>query len=130
MTFSLCISLPENEEIRSGWDHVRSNFKADMLYVIGGKYLKSAADLPDQPLVMLQPKSGIFLRGATSLVDFRHPESPIYMFGPDIGPMLPEYLGGRKPDHSVYIPSDRNREMFSFVAFAVVAWDRKMKLWQ
>ena len=127
MSFSLCISLPENEEIRSHWDHVRSHFKIDMLYVIGGKFLKSAAELPSQPLVLLQPKSGIHLRGDTCLLDFKHPENPIYLFGPDQEPMLPSYLGGREPEHSVYVPTDRNREMFAFVAFAVVAWDRKMK---
>lgn len=127
MSFALCIAIPENEEFRAHWDHVRANFAVDEFFVIGEGYLSSAWGLPDQPLVLLQPNNGRHIRGVTNLTEFMHPIDATYLFGPDEQPMQPAFLDGRVPDHCVYIPTDTQRDMFSFVAFAVVAWDRKMK---
>ena len=115
----LCIALPETEDIRAHWDHVRAHFNNDAFYLIGEA-------IPDDiPLVLLQPDNGKFVRGTVSLEKFNHPENAIYMFGPDkhffYSELMPE------PDHIVYSPTDTDRDMFSFVAFAVTMWDRRMK---
>jgi hypothetical protein len=127
MPVALCIPVPTQESFRAHWDHVRAHFGVDEFYVIGDGHLGSAAELPGFPLVVLQPEKGRHVRGVTSLAKFSHPEEATYLFGPDEGPMLPELLGGRAPDHVVYVPTDTARDMFSFVAFAIVMWDRKMK---
>ena len=129
MSFALCISIPENEDFRAHWDHVRAHFSVDEFYVIGEGYLASAAELPDQPLVVLQSDRAANFRGTVSLAEFEHPEDATYLFGPDESLMPKAFMGGCTPDHCVYVPTDTDRDMFSFVAFAVVAWDRKMK-WQ
>ena len=59
--------------------------------------------------------------------EFTHPKDATYLFGPDEVPMPKAFLDGRQPDHLVYVPTDTHRDMFSFVTFAVVAWDRRMK---
>ena len=128
MSFALCISLPETEDLRAHWDHVRANLRADELFIIGKGHYASAAELPDQPIVLVQPRNGKFFKGVISLEDFQHPQNATYLLGPDKIPMPPEILGGRTPEFSVYIPTGTNRDMFSFVAYAVVAWDRRMKL--
>jgi tRNA(Leu) C34 or U34 (ribose-2'-O)-methylase TrmL len=117
----LAIHLPETEDIRAHWDHVRANFGYhDPLYIIGQD------ELPDVPLVLLQPDNGKFIKGTVSLEQFEHPEDCVYLFGPDTYHLHPDLLG-REPDHVVYIPTDTQRDMFSFVAYAVTMWDRKMK---
>lgn len=126
--FGLCIAIPETEEIRAHWDHSRANFPSDEIFVIGGDFLKSAADLPvDRPLVVLQPNDAANFRGIINLKDFIHPENAIYLFGPDLKPMSKAFLGGREPEYRVFIPTGTRRDMFSYVAYAVVAWDRKSK---
>ena len=128
MSFAVCIPVPTKEEFRAHWDHVRAHFKVDELYVIGDGYLASVAELPDdQPLVVLQPCRAANFRGTVSLSEFTHPKDATYLFGPDEVPMPKAFLDGRQPDHLVYVPTDTHRDMFSFVTFAVVAWDRRMK---
>jgi hypothetical protein len=41
--------------------------------------------------------------------------------------MNPEEFGGRVPDFLVYIPVDTQDELYSFAAYAIAAWDRRMK---
>jgi len=121
MTFSVCIPIPMTEQFRSHWDHVRAHFKVDNLYVLGDGKTKTLNDLPLKPLISIEASGDILLE------DFTHPEDGIYLFGPDDYPMPREMLD-RKPDHFVRIPTFTQRFMFSFVAFSVVAWDRRMKL--
>jgi hypothetical protein len=118
----LAIHLPETEDIRVGWDHVRANLAYNTpLYIIG------ESDLPeDLTWVLLQPDNGKYVQGTTSLEKFEHPADALYIFGPDKDFLkwLP-----REPDHFVYIPTDTQRDMFSFMAAAVTLWDRKTKWW-
>lgn len=126
--FGLCIALPETEEIRTHWDHSRANFPSDEFFVIGEGFLGSAAELPsDRVLVVIQPEFAANFQGTIKLGDFAHPKDAIYLFGPDKNIMSRAFLGRREPDYRVYIPTGTRRDMFSYVAYAVVAWDRMMK---
>ena len=122
MSFDVCIPIPRTEQIRAHWDHVRAQFKVNDLFVLGDGKTQSLDDLPDKQLISVEASGEIFLE------DFYHPDDGIYLFGPDDYPMPREMVGTRKVDYRVRIPTFTQREMFSFVAFAVVAYDRRMKL--
>lgn len=88
--------------------------------------IDSAAELPDDPLVVLAPIDGRFIAGERSLVMFEHPDDAIYLFGPSYGNLWPDTLGGRDPDHLVYIPTAK-LEMYSYAAAYVTFYDRLAK---
>ena len=142
MAVSVCLPLPHNGQYQDQWDYVLSNFNPDTVFVIGDEknapttnvfaklkatYVKDASELPDTKLVVLAPDNGRYIVGNEDLKDFVHPEDVIYLFGGDVEWLWPEQLGDRVPDHLVYIDTNTHDDMWSWVAYAVVAWDRRMK---
>lgn len=91
----------------------------------------TAADLPlDAELVVLSPKTARIIKPTMSLSEFQHPERAVYFFGKDTVFLSEEELGGRKPDHVVYIPVASGKEcdeIYSFVAGAIVLYDRQVR---
>ncbi len=91
------------------------------------KCIQTAADLPPEPsLIVLAPIDGRFVQGENSLKDFVHPEDAIYMFGGSHSVLTLDDLGGRTPDHTIYIPTVKH-EMYSFAAGYITIWDRLLK---
>jgi tRNA(Leu) C34 or U34 (ribose-2'-O)-methylase TrmL len=67
--------------------------------------------------------------GVLSLYDYVHPSDAIYVFGPDHRNLTWEEIALENPD-VVYIPvppGSAMREMFSYTAAAIVAYDRIKK---
>ena len=98
-----------------------------------GRYVqvhRNAADLDlTLPLIVFQPPNARYIQGVSSLVDFGHPRSAIYLFGGDNSNLNDEDdLGGRLPDDIVYVPQTGKDQMYSWVAAAVVFYDRLVKL--
>ena len=89
--------------------------------------IDTAKELPDRPLVVLAHIEGRYYQGNESLVDFVHPDDAIYMFGGSMANLTDEDdLGGRVPDHLVYIPSVKC-EMYSHAAAYITLYDRLAK---
>jgi hypothetical protein len=128
MPASVCVAPYSQVWIHAQWDCVRHHFGIDPPHIIGPDHLASAEELPDMPLVVMQPRTGVHVQGVESLSDFVHPDDAIYLFGPDEAKLPLAMLGSRVPEHRVYIPTVTDREMYSFVAFAIVMWDRRMTL--
>lgn len=142
MTVSVCLPLPVHGRYQDQWDYVLSNFAPDVLYVIGDEadapetnvfaklkatYIADASELPDTTLVLLAQDNGRYFSGDVSLADFVHPDDAIYMFGNDVEWVTDAEFGGRSPDHQVFIDTDTTDDMWSWCAYAVTAWDRRMK---
>ena len=139
---SICFINDPDENSQMQWDYILLNFRPDNLYIISEENLefnrksprskstviKSVKDLPKNvPLVVLAPKISEHLQGETSLLEFKHPKDAIYFFGSDNGQLSKEDFKSRKPEHLVYVPVDTDDQMFSFMAAAVVLWDRRVK---
>jgi hypothetical protein len=136
---AVAFHFTEDENTIKQWEYVLSHFEADYLYCVGGQppvsdvlskaaCIQSGDELPlDIPVILLAPINGLYVQGNVSLVDFDHPEDACYWFGSDFLHFDPELLGGRQPDHTVYVPVDTKDQMFSHVVWAVVAWDRRQK---
>jgi len=79
-------------------------------------------------LVVLSPAEGRYVQGTESLVDFVHPENAVYLFGSNHSHLTHEELP-KVPDHIVYIPIAQTGyvELYSWVALAVVMYDRMVK---
>jgi len=120
------------------WDYVLSNFGVSTENVwyrgsisgYNGRYQQVTDTLQqvceEVPLVVVQPKDGLHIQGTESLVTFTHPEEALYVFGSNHAHLVPEeVLGSRLPDYCVYIPVEY--EMYSWVAAAVVLYDRQVK---
>lgn len=142
--FAVCTPLPTNGRYQDQWDYVLSNFTPDALFVIGDKknapktnvfsrkmnatYIETAEELPaDLPLVVLAADNGRVVTGDIDLSGFEHPENAVYLFGGDTEWLHSDQLGDREPDYCVYIDTDTHDDMWSWVTYAVVAWDRMMK---
>lgn len=119
------------------WDFVLCNFEPNEIYILGdkdnatisnplkkAKWIKSYDELPDLPLVIMAPKHGRYFKGRIPLKEFEHPMDAIYIFGSDSNVMQDEF---KKANYPVYIETDTNDDMYSFVAYAVMMHDRKMK---
>ena len=120
------------------WDFVLCNFKPDKIFIVGNKeeamisnplktatWISSYEELPDLPLVVTAPIHGRYFKGRIPLSEFEHPKEAIYIFGSDSEVMQDDF---KKANYPVYIPTDTTDDMYSFVAYATVAWDRRMKL--
>lgn len=105
-----------------GSDHDGSRGKDGSVYQTTIK-IDTAAELPDVPLVVIQPPDGRFIRGKQSLRDFLHPENAIYLFGGSQSVLSDEDLGGRIPEALVYIPTVKY-EAYSHTAAYMTLWDR------
>jgi hypothetical protein len=90
--------------------------------------VNTAEDLPlDHALVVLSPLSARIVQPTVALQDFEHPARAIYLFGPDMTFLSENELGGRAPEHVVYVPVASQREcdeVYSFVIGALVLYDR------
>ncbi len=138
MTIAVCIGIEREDEERQ-WDYLLAGFKPDELYVFGesrsyeissktvGRAIRvaTAAELPDYPLIVLSSQQGRYIKGKTSLLDFKHPTDATYMFGSDFRNLSEDDFGGREPDDIVYIPTDEVYEMYSWTVAAIVFWDRR-----
>jgi hypothetical protein len=133
----VCLPHPTNGEWRNQWSYVLSHFGPEEVWVVGepagerplwkgARAIAGCVDLPALPLVVVQPRRGRYLPGRESLVGFSHPEDAIYLFGADNANMSKEDIA-REPDHLVYIPTSDDHEMWSWVAGAVVLYDRMVK---
>jgi hypothetical protein len=121
------------------WSYLFSNFGISEIWELdddGNKDLnvfqptikiETVAELPaDRPLVVLAPQAGQFIQGDENLIDFVHPENAIYLIGPSHACLNDDHMGGRVPDHCVYIPLVKD-ECFSHAAGYIVLWDRMVK---
>jgi len=135
--FSVCLCPPSSEHDINHWSYVLAHFKPDKVYLLGGlerpefkRYLgvrdaveiQTADELPtDIPLVLFAPLQGRVFKGEVSLSRFKTTsfEDVIYLFGADHKILDEDLMGSRKPDISVYIETDSNDEMYSFVAAAI-----------
>ena len=90
--------------------------------------IDTAAELPsERPLVVLSPISGKYIQGEQPLDAFLHPDNAIYLFGGSQGNLSDEeHLGGRAPDHLIYIPTLK-LEMYAHSAAYITMWDRFVK---
>ena len=85
--------------------------------------INSFNDLPDYPLVVLQPRDGKYVQGSIDIDDYQHPEDAIYCFGYDHGNMDP---WTRSADF-LYISTERY-ELYSTFA-AVITLERRRAQW-
>jgi len=120
------------------WEFALCNFRPDSAHVLGDDdsqwsphaqvtKIGNISELPnDHAFVVLAPANGTNIAGDESLVDFTHPTDVIYFFGSDAQHVEQGDLD-RVIDHKVYVPNDSNDQMFSFTAYVVTAWDRRMK---
>lgn len=136
--FDVCLPVPTREELVDQWCYVFFNWEPRNIYLLGtpvNPYTKfkvfrdahciySADDLPtDQPIVRLDHTDT-----STTLKDFKHPSSPIYLFGPDDMDFDERWLGSRIPDHTVHIAGEKVNSLFSHVTGALTFYDREQKL--
>ena len=89
--------------------------------------IATAAELPATPLVVVSSPNGKYVQGTQDLKTFKHPPNAIYLFGGDKEHLSDANdLGGREPDHIVFIPTGP-RVMHSFLAAGIVLYDRMVK---
>lgn len=143
MTASICIAYEDHEQFINQWDYCLSNFKPSVIYVhsrgqqeplpgkvmLGAVYIDSVADLPENAdLVLLAPLNGYAIQGDVSLSAFVHPQDAIYFFGGNATTVSLDLFAVRQPDHRVYVETDSDLDMYSWVTWAVVAHDRRIKV--
>ena len=128
--YGVCIPKDINSWEQNQWSFVLSHWKPDKIYLVGDGpgELKGADCIDTVPswdnTVLLAPPNGYYFKGQTSLSDFEHPEDCLYIFGSNHHHLSTDYLGDAQITDSVYIPTDGHAEMYSFVAAAVVFYDR------
>lgn len=131
----VCFVRENKGSLQDFWSFVFSNFGVSDIWEIGkgDKDLdiyqptvgvKTAAELPDVPLVVFAHQEGRYIKGQQSLVSFAHPEDAIYMFGGSHSNLSEDDVG-RDADY-VYIPSVQH-EMFSHCAAYIALYDRYVK---
>lgn len=135
--FGVCFKTEVKGWEQDQWSYLFSNFGVEDIWEMGEENeqfpvyqpttrIKTAAELPSYPLVVVQPQAALHVKGTESLRDFVHPEGAIYMFGGSHEVMTHEDLGGRVAEHYVYIPLTAH-ECYAFSAAYMVLWDRKVK---
>lgn len=135
--FSVCLVASPGAQWEQQWSYLLSHFQPESLYVIGEldprvkpftgyTSVQTAEDVPGH-LVLLAPSHGRYVQGAAPITDFAHPDTCTYMFGADNATMSSDFLGGRRPDDVVYIPTDTKDDMYSFMAGAITLYDRAVK---
>lgn len=137
--FDVCIFQIHSPEWQNQWDYVLRNFQPDNVYVIGDELpaskpflnatlISGIEDLPkDKSLVLLSPENARYYKGRKNLFSFEHPDNTIYLFGGDDMNLKPEMFKKRKPDYKIYILTDTDDEMYSWVAAAITLYDRRFK---
>lgn len=93
----------------------------------------AASLLSDTELVVLHHRHEFKPTGSLplNLASFEHPENAVYLIGPDSRKLqiddIPQQLRSLKR-HFVFIPTGSLHTMFGHVVWAIVYWDRMMKL--
>lgn len=115
------------------WSWVFSHFGIEDIWEYGGPAgqdiyqpvarIKTAEELPDIPLVVLAAKESRYIKGTHSLVDFKHPDKAIYLFGGSHLNLSSDVMGTRSADHLVYIPV-KEHEMYAHAAACIVLYAR------
>lgn len=134
---------PDCGESFNQWDYVLTNFgiSPDNVWMrnvehsthrYNGKFknlhLKADDIVLGIPLIVVQPVNGRYIQGITSLIDFVHPTDALYVFGGDRNNMdIEGDIGNRTIDEIVYIPTQTHDEMYSWIAAAIVFYDRMTK---
>jgi hypothetical protein len=136
--FDVCLPTPTREELVDQWCYVFFNWTPRNVYLLGtnvNPYTKykifreaicvySADELPgDQPIIKLD-----HTETSVPLKEFKHPETPIYLFGPDDMDFDSRWMGSRTIDHTVHIAGENVNSLFSHVAGALTFYDREQKL--
>lgn len=138
--FKVAIPLPRNGNYQMQWDYILSSFPCDELIVIGDEadapntnaFAKLNATYVDDlsavidTLILLAPDNGKVFQGGEDLTTFQHPTDAMYFFGGDVD-WVDEAQIGREPDHKVFIPTATHDNLWSWQAYAITAWDRRMK---
>ena len=134
--FGVCIPHPQREIWLNQWGYLFAHFAPDCIWVLNApddaRYystvnrIATLAELPESPLILLAAPSSQYVRGDKSLMDFAHPTDAIYLFGSDNANFSDEHFIDRSPDHKVYIPTESDDEMYSWVAAAVTFYDRAL----
>ncbi len=141
---TVCVSFsPDIKESFNQWSYVCVNFGISPENAwwrheatgkeIFGYYAEQSHELadeicPDIPLILVQSTSGILLQGKTNLVNFVHPPDALYLFGGDASKLSIESdVGTREVDDIIYIPTADDANMYSFMAGALVFYDRMIK---
>lgn len=136
--FDICIVASPGETWETQWSYLLSHFKPRTLYVVGAidprvrpfvgyTQVGSAAEVPCNNLVVASPTSSRYIPGDHSLLTYEHPDECCYMFGADNVHLSTDHLGERIPTDTIFIPTDTADTMYSFMAGALVLYDRKMK---
>lgn len=127
------------ESFAQQWEYAICHFSPDTLYCVGGEgadmgrtfaraeCIADSGDLPDVPLILLSPANALMIPGTESIEGFTHPADAIYWLGSNSRHLNSDLFARRAPDASVFIPTDSNDQMYSWTAYAVAMWDRRMK---
>ena len=140
----ICSVYVDKEFEQNQWDYTLLSFTIDKLWILSqdnielpntktygkGTIIKTLEELPeDHKVIIMQPKLGRYIQGEEPLHTFEHPnKNVIYVFGSDYDNFKESYIGNRKVDYKVYVPVDRDDEMYSFQSCVVTLYDRKLKL--
>lgn len=141
MSYGVCFRRETDRWMQDQWSFLFSNYGITELWERGKTdargtdfdlyqdtiEIATAAELPNRPLVVLAHQEGRYIQGNENLETFVHPENAIYLFGASMLNMSDEDdLGGRVPDHFVYIPYAGGESYGHAIGYAVL-WDRRMK---
>lgn len=135
--FDICLVASSGQHWENQWSYLLSNFKPRTLYAIGGiskniipfrNHIEvgTAEELPGT-LVLAAPINGYYYQGNVALPLFTHPNDCCYMFGSDNVHLSEDHMGTRRPDYTVYVPTDTTDNMYSFMAGSVFLYDRRVK---
>lgn len=138
----VCFQSDPDPKIQDQWSYVFSNFGVDEIWERSHPsaapspdckiyqnctMVQSCAELPAaRKIVVLAPPTGRYFQGDENLLSFQHPEDAIYVFGGSHTNLTEECLGGRVPDHLVFIPVVEY-ELYAHVAAAITLYDRLVK---
>ena len=140
----VCFRSEHRGWMQEQWSWVFSNFGVTEIWERGAKHeglrgkdgsiyqttlpVESASELPvERPLIVIAPPDAKYIKGTINLMQFDHPENPIYLFGGSQDVLSDESdMGGRTDYTAVYIPLVKH-ECYSHSAAYMVLWDRYVK---
>ena len=127
----VCIAACRGQEWKQ-WDYILHNMgvlPTDVWIRDRGKFnqVYEPGDLDGIPVVVMTPIEARYVKGEIALDNFEHPEDCVYWFGSDHVNVTEEQLEGLDVVARVYIPTPTVDQMYSWQAFAVTAWDRRLR---
>lgn len=139
MSFSICILGLEEKKFINDWNYVIRHFNPENVYVLGvnedikipvtSHQISSLKELPtDHKLVLMAPEVGRVISGKESLFNFTHPTRAIYLFGLNNSYVAEDTLKDVTIDSSIFIKTETDDQMHSYVAAAITIYDRWNKL--